>query len=115
MDEITTTALTRISELNNGTIRSYDLDPLDFFEDYARAEDLAGGDAIQNAGITRSVLSGDKGPKRDIVLLNAGAALVAAEAAENIKHGIGTAEKSIDSGRALEKLEHLSDYTQENG
>ncbi|MBU8848358.1 MAG: anthranilate phosphoribosyltransferase [Desulfobacterales bacterium] len=115
MDEITTTAPTRISELNDGTIRSYDLDPLDFFEDYADPKDLKGGDVKENAAITLSILKGEKGPKRDIVILNSGAALVAAEIADTIKNGIALAEQSIDSGKAVEKLELLSEYTRENG
>ncbi|MCD4677263.1 MAG: anthranilate phosphoribosyltransferase [Desulfobacula sp.] len=115
MDEITTTALTRISELSNGTIRSYDLDPLDFFEDYANPEDLKGGDVKVNAAITQNILKGEKGPQRDIVILNSGTALVAAEIADNIKTGIVLAEQSIDSGKALEKLELLVSYTRENG
>ena len=114
MDEITTTAPTRISELNDETIRSYDLDPLDFFEDYADPKDLKGGDVKENAAITLSILRGKKGPKRDIIILNSGAALVAAEMADTIKNGITLAEQSIDSGKALEKLELLSDYTREN-
>ncbi|NOX33381.1 MAG: anthranilate phosphoribosyltransferase [Deltaproteobacteria bacterium] len=115
MDEITTTAPTRVSELNNGTIRSYDLDPLEYFENYADIKDLKGGGIKENAAITRAVLEGEKGPKRDIVILNSGAALVAAEKADTIKKGIALAEKSIDSGNALEKLEMLAEYTRENG
>ncbi|MBU1344260.1 MAG: anthranilate phosphoribosyltransferase [Proteobacteria bacterium] len=115
MDEITTTALTRVSELDNDTIRSYDLDPLDFFEDYADLQDLKGGDVKLNAAITRAILRGEKGPKRDIVILNSGAALVAAQMADSIKDGILLAEKSIDSGTAYEKLELLVQYTRENG
>jgi len=115
MDEITTTTLTRVSELNDGTIRSYDLDPLDFFEDYADPEDLKGGDAKKNAAITQAILKGEKGPKRDIVILNSAAALVAAEIADSIKNAIALAEQSIDSGKAMEKLELLVNYTRENG
>ncbi len=115
MDEITTTALTRVSELSNGTIRSYDLNPLDFFEAFAQTKDLVGGDVKENAGITKAILDGKKGPKRDIVILNSGVALVAADMADNIKTGIAMAEESIDTGNALEKLELLSEYTQENG
>ncbi|MCP4022799.1 MAG: anthranilate phosphoribosyltransferase [Desulfobacteraceae bacterium] len=115
MDEITTTAPTRISELCDGTIKSYDLDPLDFFEDYAQPHDLMGGDAQMNADITTTILKGNKGPARDVVLINSGAALVAAQVADNIKSGILLAEKSIDSGSAMEKLAMLVNYTQENG
>ncbi len=115
MDEITTTTVTRISELKDESVRSYDLDPLDFFEDYAKPEDLAGGDVKKNADIIMSVLKGEKGPRRDIVVLNSGAALVAADVAENIRQGISIAEDSIDSGKALEKLEQLVIYTRDNG
>ncbi|MCP3873699.1 MAG: anthranilate phosphoribosyltransferase [Desulfobacteraceae bacterium] len=115
MDEITTTAKTRVSELNDGSIRSYDLDPLDFFEDYTEPKDLVGGDVNKNASITKAILNGEKGPKRDIVILNSGVALVAAQMADNIKTGIELAKKSIDTGKALEKLELLAQYTRENG
>jgi anthranilate phosphoribosyltransferase len=114
MDEITTTTLTRVSELDDGNIRSYDLDPLDYFEDYAKPEDLMGGDVKVNAGITKAILNKEKGPKRDVVILNAGVALVAAQMADTIKDGIALAEKSIDSGKAMEKLNLLVEYTGEN-
>jgi len=115
MDEITTTDLTRVTELNGDTIKSYDLDPLDFFDDYATAEDLLGGDVQTNADITLAILKGEKSPKRDVVVLNSAAALVAADLATDIKNGITLAQEAIDSGKALEKLEALAQYTQENG
>jgi anthranilate phosphoribosyltransferase len=115
MDEITTTTLTRISELHSGTIRSFDLNPLDFFEDFADPKELRGGGKKENAAITKAVLHGEKGPRRDIVLLNAGAALVAADMADSIKTGIALAEESIDAGKAFQKLEQLVRFTQENG
>ncbi|MFH2061015.1 MAG: anthranilate phosphoribosyltransferase [Pseudomonadota bacterium] len=115
MDEITTTAPTRVTELNNDTIRSYDLDPLEFFSEYATPKDLLGGNVDENAAITLAILKGEKGPKRDIVILNAAAALVAAGMADTIKAGITLAENAVDTGKALEKLEALSKYTRENG
>lgn len=115
MDEITVCAPTRVSELNNGLIRSYDLDPLDFFDEVADPESLKGGDRDENAAITLAVLKGEKGPRRDIVLINTAAALVAADAAADLKEGIGKAQESIDSGKALEKLEALAAFTRENG
>ncbi|OGR22833.1 MAG: anthranilate phosphoribosyltransferase [Desulfobacterales bacterium RIFOXYA12_FULL_46_15] len=115
MDEITTTALTRVSALHEGAIHSFDLNPLDFFEDFADPKDLKGGGREENAAITKAVLKGEKGPRRDIVLLNAGVALVAADMADSIKTGIAIAEESIDTGKALEKLEQLVRFTQENG
>ena len=115
MDEITTTTRTRVSELSGQSIRSYDLDPLDFIDEYASPEDLKGGDAKKNAAITLSILKGKKGPQRDIVLLNSAAALVAAEAANNLKDGFEMAQNVIDTGKAYDKLNKLVSYTQENG
>jgi len=114
MDEMTTTDLTRVTELNDGMIKTYDVDPLSYFDDYADPKDLLGGDAKQNAAITRAILSGGKGPKQNIVLLNAGAGLVAADAAPTIEKGIEMALRSIETGAAMEKLELLADYTREN-
>lgn len=115
MDEITTTGLTRVSELSGGRVKSYDLDPLNYFDDYAEPQDLQGGDARKNADILIRILSGEKGPRRNIVLINAGAGLVAADAAADIGQGIQAAADAIDSGRALKKLEALVQYTRENG
>lgn len=114
MDEMTTTDLTRVTELNDGMIKTYDVDPLTYFDEYADPKDLLGGDAKHNAAITRAILSGGKGPKQDIVLLNAGAGLVAADAAPTIEKGIEMALRSIETGAAMEKLELLADYTREN-
>jgi anthranilate phosphoribosyltransferase len=114
MDEMTTTDLTRVTELNEGMIKTYDVDPLNYFDDYADPKDLLGGDAKHNAAITRAILSGGKGPKQNIVLLNAGAGLVAADAAPTIEKGIEMALRSIETGAAMEKLELLADYTREN-
>lgn len=115
MDEITTTAPTRVTELKNGMIRSYDLDPIEFFGEYAAPSDLKGGSVDENAAITDSILNGDQGPKRDIVLLNSAAALVAACAADNIPSGLKMAAESIDKGAAKEKLNQLAKFTRENG
>jgi len=114
MDEMTTTTLTRVTELNDGMIKTYDVDPLTYFDEYADPKDLLGGDPKHNAAITRAILSGGKGPKQNIVLLNAGVGLVAADAAPTIKKGIEMALKSIETGAAMEKLELLADYTREN-
>ena len=114
MDEITVCAPTRVSELNEGMIRTYDIDPMTFFNDYADPGEIKGGDAKTNAGITLSVLKGDKGPKRNIVLINTAAALMAANEAETLEQGIEKAENALDSGKAMEKLEELITFTQEN-
>jgi len=115
LDEITVCAPTRVSELNDGLIRTYDIVPEQFFGTRADPADLKGGNPEENTQITLSILKGEKGPKRDIVLLNTAAALVAAGQAAELQDGIRLAEKSIDDGAALEKLEALVKFTQQNG
>jgi anthranilate phosphoribosyltransferase len=115
LDEISVCAPTRISELNDGMIRTYDINPEQFFGEAAKAGELAGGSPADNAEITKSILSGEKGPKRNIILINSSAALVAAGKAQNLKEGITLAEVSIDSRAALKKLDSLIRFTQENG
>ncbi len=107
MDEITTTTTTRISELGNGRVRTYEFDPLEFIEDFAKLTDLAGGDPETNASITLGVLARTKGHHRDIVCLNAAAAIVAGGKAADMKEGWKLANDSIDSGRAMQVLEGL--------
>jgi len=111
MDEMTTTTTTRVSELVDGQVKTYDFDPLEVLEDYAAPEDLAGGDAEANAAITRSILEGKAGAPRDIVCLNAGAAVVVGGKAANLKEGFAKAQESIDSGSALKALEMLVEVT----
>ncbi|MDI6774176.1 MAG: anthranilate phosphoribosyltransferase [Verrucomicrobiota bacterium] len=111
MDEITTTTTTRVSELRDGRVRTCEYNPLDLIGDYAELSDLSGGDPTANAKTTRSVLEGEKGPCRDIVCLNAAAAIVAGGKAENIKQGWALAQESINSGRALKTLEKLVEKT----
>jgi anthranilate phosphoribosyltransferase len=115
LDEISVCAPTRISELTDGMIRTYDINPEQFFGTLADSNDMAGGSQEENAAITLGILKGEKGPKRDVVLLNTAAALVAADKAAEFQEGIHLAEQSIDSGAALEKLEKLVSFTQENG
>jgi anthranilate phosphoribosyltransferase len=114
LDEISVCAPTRISELKDGRVFTYDITPEQFFGHNADPADLIGGAPKENAEITKKVLSGEKGPKRDIVLLNTAAALAAAGKAVNFKEGIHLAEQSIDSGNAMKKLESLIAFTQEN-
>ena len=111
LDEITTTAETIISELKNGKVKTYKIKPGDFGIKKAKPADLKGKDVMFNAKLTLDILNGKKGPKRDIVILNAGAALYAADIANNIKQGIKLAAASIDSGKAKEKLEGLKRLT----
>lgn len=115
LDEISVCAPTRISELNDGMIRTYDINPEQFFGETAKAGDLAGGSPSDNAEITKNILNGKKGSKRNIILINSSAALVASGKASNLKEGIILAENSIDSGAAMAKLNSLIRFTQENG
>jgi anthranilate phosphoribosyltransferase len=114
LDEISVCAPTRISELKDGLIRTYDISPEQFFSELAEPADLIGGNPAENAQITRNILNGEKGPKRNVVLINASAALVAAGQAEDLKQGIRMAETAIDDGDAAKKMEALIKYSQEN-
>lgn len=107
LDEITTTARTRVSELKDGKVVTYEIDPLDFIGGFASASELKGGDPAVNAAITRSVLSGEQGACRDIVCLNAAAAIVVGGKADDLPHGYELANESIDRGSAGEVLEKL--------
>ena len=114
LDEITITGKTRIGEAHAGSVRSYEVEPEEFGMRRAGLQELAGGDAAENAAIIRSVLSGEKSARRDVVLLNAAAALVAAGWAEHIGQAIPLAEKSIDSGAATAKLEKLVHFSSDD-
>ena len=107
LDEMTLTGLTRVSELKNGSVSTYDVSPGEFGLAQASADALKGGDADYNAEITRSILNGEEGPRRDIVLLNAAAAIVAGDEARDLNEGVQVAAEVIDSGKALEKLNAL--------
>lgn len=107
LDEISICADTRVSELKDGLVRTYEISPEQFFGEKADPESIAGGDAQENAAIIESIFRGEKGPKRNIILINSAAALVAAEKAFDFKEGIRLAEESIDSGAAMKKLEAL--------
>jgi anthranilate phosphoribosyltransferase len=114
LDEITVCAPTRVSELADGQIRTYDIYPETYFGQRAPAGSLAGGDSQENAAIARRVLQGERGPCRDVVLLNAAAALVAAGKAADLEVAIRLAEAAIDSGAAASKLQALVSFSQEN-
>lgn len=115
LDEISICAPTRISELKDGMITTYDITPEQFFDSEADPEDLVGGDAQKNAEITRAIFEGETGPKRDVVLLNSSAALVAAGKADDFKSGLTLAAEAIDNGKAKAKLDALIQFTRENG
>lgn len=111
MDEITTTTTTRVSELVDGSVKTYELDPLAYIEDYAEPEEIAGGETADNAAITRKVLSGEKDACRDIVCINAAAAIVAGGKADDLKQGWDFAQESIDTGNAQKVLDTLVEMT----
>ncbi len=114
LDEISVCAPTRVSELVNGHVKTYEINPETYFDEIADLQELTGGDARTNADITRSILSGRSGATRNVVLLNAAAALMAADRAESMEIGIAMAEKSIDGGAARQKLEALVRFTNDN-
>jgi anthranilate phosphoribosyltransferase len=107
LDEITLTGATRVAELKHGEVRLYSIRPEDFGLRCAPIDSLRGGDPEQNKTIAMDVLGGKTGPCRDMVLLNAGAVVYAGGKAGSIGDGIRLAAESIDSGRAMEKLETL--------
>ena len=107
LDEITLTGPSRVSELADGEVRTYEIEPGDFGIDRAGAEALKGGDPAENAAILREVLDGGSGPRTDVVLLNAAAALAAAGVAADLAGGVETARDSIASGRARACLDRL--------
>jgi anthranilate phosphoribosyltransferase len=107
LDEATVTGETRVTELNDGNIMTYNIDPVDLFGEMFPVDALVGGDASLNAQITKDVLTGNSGACRNIVVLNAALAIMAGEKARTIKEGIAIAEKCIDSGAAVKKLQAL--------
>ena len=105
LDEISLSAPTKVCEINNGSLTTYEIKPEDFGLSRCKKEDLTGGDPKENAAITLAILNGEKGAKRDAVLLNAGAALYIGEKAKSIQEGINLAARLIDSKKALKVLE----------
>ena len=111
LDEATVTGETRVSELKDGLVSTYNIDPRDFFGETCALKDLKGGTPAENAVITRQILAGEDSPRRKVVLLNAALALVAGNKAGNVREGIGIAAACIDSGAASAKLETLIQRT----
>ena len=112
LDEISTTGESLVLEIHRGAIAHHTLTPKDFGVKTAKLGDLRGGDCDANLAIARAVLNGERGPKRDVVLVNASAALVAAGKATGFLHGAELAAESIDTGRAREKVEHMARFSQ---
>lgn len=113
LDEWSTAGATRVSELRDGEVTTTVYQTSDFGLLEAKPEDLAGGNPAENAQLIYRIFRGEGGPKRDIILLNAAAALVAAEKASTIVDGLQLAAQSLDSGAAMEKLHALRDMTQQ--
>ncbi len=112
LDEVTTADKTFVAEIVGGLLGEYEIKPEDFGFPRANPNELLGGSVIENVKIAQNVLAGEKGARRDIVLLNAGCAIYAADKADTIASGIVLAQRSIDSGAALKKLELLKKYSQ---
>lgn len=113
LDEISTLGPTRVAELKNGVVTEYEIDPEEFGLPRAEPEDIAGGDLESSVAALRAVLDGQPGPRRDITLLNAAAAIYVAGLAESIAAGLQAAAEAIDSGQAGAKLSRLAALTQE--
>ncbi|MEW5736476.1 MAG: anthranilate phosphoribosyltransferase [Thermodesulfobacteriota bacterium] len=112
LDEISVCADTRVTELCDNAVRTYEMTPEQLVGRRWEISDLAGGDPAQNAAVVREILSGKPGAKRDVVVVNAAAALVASGLAREMCDGVKLAEKSIDTGAAQHKLERLAAFTQ---
>src|SRR5262245_35535646 len=113
LDELSNTGESRVSEVREGNVRTVTVHPEDFGLPRACIEDLRGGDREQNAQIIRAILDGEPGARRDIVLMNASAALVAGGRARDFKEGVEVAARSIDDGAARAKLVRLTGFSQE--
>lgn len=111
LDEITITGPTRVAEAREGAVHTYEVTPEEFGMKRASLEEIAGGNVRENSGIVHRILAGEKSARRDVVLLNAAAALVAAGRMEHMSGALPLAEKSIDSGAAAGKLEKLVEFT----
>lgn len=113
LDEITTTTTTQVWEVKDGAVTHFVLNPEELGISLAKPEELVGGEPEENAEIIRALFAGEKGPKRDILLLNSAAALVTAGKAADLKEGLKIAAESIDSGAAAAKLKQLAELTQQ--
>ncbi len=107
LDEITTTTTTLVTEIRHGKLKTYEIRPSEFGLPSTNAKEIVGGGPVENAAIIRALFSGEKGPKRDILLLNAAFAIVASGKVQTPTEALRLAEESIDSGAALNKLKRL--------
>lgn len=111
LDEITISGPTKVAEVRDGAVHAYEVSPEDFGFQRAPLEAISGGDVCANAEIIRAILAGDRSPRRDVVLMNAAAALVAAGRTDSIRDAIPLAAYSLDSGDAQGKLQLLIEFT----
>jgi anthranilate phosphoribosyltransferase len=111
LDEITITAPSKVAELRDGKVHVYKVAPEEFGLRRATLDKIAGGDAVENAAIIRAILNGERSSRRDVVLLNAAAALVAAGHADRMGDGVPLAAYAIDSGHARQRLQLLIEFT----
>lgn len=111
LDELTITCDSKVTELNNKSIKTYEINPGMYGIEKANIQDITGGTAQENAEIIRKLLDGEKGAKRDILILNAGATIYVAGKADSFEKGINMAEEIIDSGKARLKLEEFIRYS----
>ncbi len=114
LDEITITGPTRVGEVRDGQVHTYEVTPEEFGLQRGTLEDISGGDAARNAALIHEVLSGEKSARRDVVLLNAAAALVAAGRADHLRDAVPLAANAIDSGAALARLQALVTFSNQN-
>jgi anthranilate phosphoribosyltransferase len=112
LDEITISGPSKVAEVRNGQVHVYEVAPEDFGLQRAALDNIAGGDAQQNAAIVRAILDGERSCRRDVVLLNAAAALVAAGHADRISDAVPLAAFAIDSGHARQRLQLFVEFTQ---
>jgi anthranilate synthase/phosphoribosyltransferase len=111
IDELTLTTGTKVTELKEGWMRTWNFDPDEYGFDYCKPKDLKGGSAEDSAGIIRRILSGEKGFRRDVVVINAAAAILAADIAPDFQEAIAKAKESIDSGKAKDCLDKLVEFS----
>ncbi len=114
IDELSTAGLNQVTELCDGEINTFTLDPESLRLPRASLDAFRGGDAPVNAGLVREVLGGEQGPRRDVVLLNAAAALLVTEVVSDLPQGLKLAAEAIDSGAARAKLDSMIDFSNDN-
>jgi anthranilate phosphoribosyltransferase len=110
LDEIALSGPSEVAEVRDGVVRQYVITPEEFGLERAPLSALAGGGAAENAEILTAIFAGEKGPKRDVVLLNAAAVLVTASIAKNVREGVEVASAAIDSGKVTSLVLELNDY-----